>query len=74
MTVLLAEIAKIALKATDSMDLDVEFDDSKPDGQFQKDLSIKRLNEVIGDFKFTPLSEGIKKTYEWYLKRIISYA
>ncbi len=70
----ISEIAKIALKATDSTDINIEFDNSYPDGQYQKDLSIKRLNGIIGDFKFTPLSEGIKKTYEWYLKSIISYA
>lgn len=70
----ISEIAKIALRATDSKDLKIEFDGSYPDGQYQKDLSIKRLNKIIGDFKFTPLSEGIKKTYEWYLKSIVSYA
>ena len=68
------EIAKIALKATDSTDIEIEFDDSYPDGQFQKDLSIKRLTEIIGSFNFTPLSEGIKKTFEWYLKSIVTYA
>lgn len=64
------EIAKTALKVIGDPDCKIIFDKSFPDGQFRKDLSIKRLLKVIGDFEFTPLSVGIKKTYEWYLKNI----
>ena len=70
----ISEIAKIALKATGSTNIEIEFDKSYTDGQFQKDLSIKQLTKIIGDFNFTPLSEGIKKTFEWYLKSIVTYA
>jgi len=69
----IAEIAKIALEATDSSNINVVFDKSSPDGQYRKDLSIEKLLGIIGDFKFTPLSDGIKKTYEWYIKNIITY-
>lgn len=64
------EIAEIALKATGSLDINIVFDKKSPDGQYRKDLSINRLLGVIEDFEFTPPSEGIKKTYEWYLKNI----
>ena len=70
----IAEIALIALDALDADDFIIKFDNSFPDGQFRKDLDIQRLIDNIGDYKFTPLSEGIKKTFEWYLKRIETYA
>lgn len=40
----------------------------KPNGQFRKPSSNKKLLNVIGDYKFTPLEEGIKKTVEWFNK------
>jgi len=70
----IAEIAEIALDALDLNDVHIKFDNSFPDGQFRKDLDIEKLLGIIGDFKFTPLSEGIKKTFEWYLKSIVTYA
>ena len=36
-------------------------------GQHRKDGSNKLLKSIIGgDFKFTPLEEGLKETYRWY--------
>ena len=70
----ITEITKIALKATETPDIKIVYDKSYPDGQYRKDMSIEKLLNIIGDFKFTPLSEGIKKTYEWYLKSIVQYA
>ncbi len=66
----IAEIAEIALEATGSSNLELVFDESFPDGQYRKDICSNKLLDIIGDFKFTSLSEGIKKTYEWYSKRI----
>ena len=60
------EIAEIALKATDSAHLRLVFDKSFPDGQYRKDLSSDKLYNLIDNFEFTSLSDGIKKTYEWY--------
>ena len=59
------EITEKTLKATGS-NLKIEFDKKSPDGQYRKDLSNKKLIKIIKDFKFTPLNEGVKKTYEWY--------
>ncbi|MFH1684496.1 MAG: GDP-L-fucose synthase [Candidatus Margulisiibacteriota bacterium] len=61
------EIAEIALKATDSEHLKIEFDASSPDGQFRKDLSTEKLTRAIGDVAMTPMEEGLMKTYDWYL-------
>jgi len=38
----------------------------KLDGQYRKDGSNKKLKQVIGDFKFTTLEQGLFETYEWY--------
>lgn len=38
----------------------------KPNGQFRKPSSNKKLMSVIGDYKFTPLEEGLKKSIEWF--------
>jgi GDP-L-fucose synthase len=62
------EIARIALEAMNIQDIDIIFDKKSPDGQYRKDISIEKLLGIIGDFEFTPLKEGIKKTYEWYLE------
>ena len=59
------DIAETAVKATKS-NLKIEFDKKSPDGQFRKDLSNSKLFGIIGNFEFTSLSDGIKKTYEWY--------
>jgi len=66
----IAEIAEIAFNATDAKDVQIKFDNSFPDGQFRKDLDVEKLHEIIGDFKFTKLHDGIKKTYSWLLQNI----
>jgi len=40
----------------------------KFDGQFRKDGSNAKLLEIIGDFEFTKFSDGIQKTFSWYLE------
>jgi len=62
------EIADIALKACNAFNIDVEWDMSKPDGQYRKDASSEKLMDLLKDFKFTPLFEGIKKTYNKYVE------
>ncbi len=65
----ISQIAKTALEATDSTDLKITFDTSFPDGQYRKDLGSDKLFNIIDNFEFTPLSEGIKKTYEWFKQK-----
>lgn len=59
----IANIAKIALKACDAEHLKIEWDTSKPDGQFRKDASSEKFLTDYSNFKFTSLFEGIQKTY-----------
>lgn len=61
----------------DAVDLIVKYMDfkgelkwlkEKPNGQFRKPSSNKKLLSIIGDYKFTPLEDGIKKTVDWFNK------
>jgi GDP-L-fucose synthase len=62
------EIAEIGINACGKPHLKLRFDPEKPDGQFRKDATSKKLLSLIPDFKFTSLFEGIKKTYDTYSK------
>ena len=57
-------IAKIALKACNCEHMSIEYDTSKPDGQYRKDVSTKKLNSIFPDIKFTNLSKGIKEVFQ----------
>lgn len=46
---------------------EVVFDSTKPDGQFRKPADNSKLINLIPDFKFTPIEEGIGKTVEWFV-------
>lgn len=39
----------------------------KPNGQYRKPSSNKKLISVIGEYNFTTLEIGIKKTIEWFI-------
>jgi len=57
------ELAESALRALD-INLDLKFDISKPDGQYRKDVSNKKLLEYFPDFEFTSFDDGIRLVYE----------
>ncbi len=48
-------------------DGEIRFDKSKPDGVYRKLLDVNKIKELGWEAK-TSLSEGVKKTYEWYEK------
>jgi len=62
------EIANIGKKACEKDKIVVNYDNTKPDGQFRKDVDSSKLLSVLEDFKFTTLEEGIKKTYDTFSK------
>jgi GDP-L-fucose synthase len=70
-TYTIAEIAKIAINACDA-NLQIEFDTDKPNGQLRKDVTTKELKEILPDFQFIKIKEGIKKAYKNYEKNRIS--
>ena len=45
---------------------EVNFDKSKPDGQFRKPSDNTKIKKYLPNFKFTPLYEGLKDTIEWF--------
>ncbi len=47
----------------------IVFDKTKPDGTPQKLLDVSRLNELGWCYK-TSLKEGLRKTYDWYLRSV----
>mgnify|MGYP003125972666 FL=1 len=57
-------IARIALKACNCQHMDIEYDSSKPDGQYRKDVCTKKMNSIFTDLKFIDLEEGIKEVYK----------
>lgn len=63
------EIANIVKKACGKEKLVVNYDNSKPDGQFRKDVDSSKLMSVLKDFRFTPLNNGVKKVYDNFSKR-----
>jgi len=63
------EITNIGKKACLKENLVVNYDSTKPDGQFRKDVDSSKLLSILKDFKFTSLEEGIKKVYDNFSKR-----
>lgn len=42
------------------------FDKEKPDGQYKKTANNSKLLNLIKNFNFTPIEDGISKTIEWF--------
>lgn len=57
------EIAEIALLACDATNLQIEFDETKPDGQFRKDVTAMKWELVFPSMSYTSLLDGIRRTY-----------
>lgn len=57
------DIARTALRACDATGIKIEYDLSKPDGQFRKDVSIEKMKSLFPEFKATRLYHGIGSTY-----------
>lgn len=56
-------LARLALKATDSEYLDIEYDKTKPNGQYRKDINCDTFKNLFPQYEFTSYIDGIKKTY-----------
>ena len=44
----------------------VIFDETKPDGQHRKPSDNSKIKELLPDFEYTPLEQGIKETVSWF--------
>ena len=67
----IAEMAQIALKACDAEHIKIEYDITKPNGQYRKDVSIGLLKSKIPSFSPINLYDGIKKTYNYLIENNI---
>ena len=63
------EITKIGMESCDKGDLNLVYDNTKPDGQYRKDVDSSKLISVMKDFKFTSLEEGIRRVYDNFSQR-----
>ncbi|GCB80005.1 hypothetical protein scyTo_0019645, partial [Scyliorhinus torazame] len=45
----------------------IKFDTSKSDGQYKKTASNSKLRKYLPDFKFTPFSQAVKETCDWFV-------
>ena len=63
------EIANIGKKACKKDEIVVNYDNTKPDGQFRKDVDSSKLLSVLNNFEFTPLEKGIGEVYDKFGKR-----
>lgn len=59
------ELAEELVKAFD-FNGKIVFDVTKADGQFKKTASNKKLRTYLPDFQFTPFSQAIKESVDWY--------
>lgn len=57
------ELATLALEATNSTHLKIQYDKSKPNGQYRKDIDISNFKKIFPNYQFTSYIEGISKTY-----------
>lgn len=65
------EISRLAeiIKTIVGFEGEIEYDRTKPDGTMRKLLDVSRLN-ALGWKYSTTLEDGLRKTYEWFLKNI----
>ena len=63
------EITKIGMESCGKGDLNIVYDNTKPDGQYRKDVDSSKLISVMKDFKFTSLDGGMRRVYDNFSQR-----
>ena len=58
------EMAEIGIPSCNKEHLNIKYDNSKPDGQYRKDVDSSKLLSILGNFQFTPLGDGIRRVYD----------
>lgn len=59
-SITISEIANLILKLTDSNDIKINYDFTKPNGQIKRDIDSTIFNELIPNYNFIPLEDGLK--------------
>jgi len=62
-------ITQVARVIANAMNFQSEFlfDESKPDGQYKKTVSNKKMKKIWPNFNFTPFDEAIKESCSWFV-------
>lgn len=58
------QMATMALDVLGNGNWSIDYDATKPDGQFRKDVSCDRMIESLGEVSFTSFRDGVLKVYE----------
>lgn len=58
------QMAEMSLNELNLNHIKLNFDITKPDGQYRKDVSIEKLKDLLINFKPLPFNKGIKKVYD----------
>lgn len=61
----IANLVQVILTLS-KVDVDIEFDTSKPDGSPRRNSDNRKAQKLLGFTAETPLEEGLQKTIEWY--------
>jgi len=61
------EVARTVAKCFD-YESELVFDRTKPDGQYRKHTDPSKLQSLLPNFQYTPLTEGIQKTIDWFVQ------
>jgi GDP-L-fucose synthase len=63
----IGDVAKLIGKKF-NYETEIVFDESKSDGQYKKTADNSKLLNLIGNFEFTKIEEGIDKTIDWFVE------
>ena len=66
----ISDVAKIIAKHMGYKDL-IIYDEGYSDGQYKKTADNQRLLDHCGNYRFTNIEEGMKKTVEWFVSNYI---
>jgi len=62
-----AQLVADAFTKETSIKLELKYDKSFSDGQFKKTASNAKLRKYLPHFAFTPMSQGIQETVQWFV-------
>jgi hypothetical protein len=62
-------IARVALKSCDAVDLTIQYNSVKTNGQFRKDVDTSLMKKAIPNHTFRSLEDGIRQVYDYYANK-----
>ena len=65
MEISIRDLAELIAELT-GFEGEIEWDETKPNGQPRRQLDVTRAREAFGFEATTPLTEGLERTIAWY--------